>query len=211
VLNISSDDPMAVQVLELKSLSGSLENIKVFFEGPEFVQFSNILEGNNLQINMNVLEEKFGDHEGKIIVNQDEDRYVIPFLLHFTEGSVSVSQNNGKLNFGIFHPESWTFAKISVTNSKDGSTDTISATPAKTASVNIYENGEYWVEAKIRVGEDSFDAFNIIEVNSVMSGSSKPFELFDLPEKQMGIIIVIVVIVGLVGLKITKKPKSIQI
>jgi hypothetical protein len=44
-----------------------------------------------------------------------------------------------------------------------------------------------------------------------MSGSSKPFELFDLPEKQMGIIIVIVVIVGIVGLKITKKPKSIQI
>jgi minor extracellular serine protease Vpr len=82
------------------------------------------LEGNNLQIRMNALEEKFGDYEGKIIVNQNEDRYVIPFLLHFTEGAISVSQENGKLNFEIFHPESWSFAKISVTNSKDGSTDT---------------------------------------------------------------------------------------
>ncbi len=211
VLNISSDDPTIVQVLELKSLRGSLENIEVSFEGPEFIQFSNVLEGNNLQIRINALEGKFGDYEGKIIVNQNEDRYVIPFLLHFTEGSISVLQDNGKLNFGIYHPEPWTFAKISVTNSKDGSTDITSSTPTKTASVNVYENGEYWVEAKIRVGEETFDAFNIIEVNSVMSGSSKPFGLFDLPEKQVGIIIAIVVIIGIVGLKITKKPKSIQI
>ena len=211
VLNISSDAPKAAQVLELKSLNGSLENIEISFEGPEFLQFSNVLEGNNLQIRINALEEKFGDHEGKIIVNQNEDRYVIPFLLHFTEGSISVSQENGKLNFEIFHPESWSFAKISVTNSKDGSTDTTSATPGQIVSMNVYENGEYWVESKIRVGEESLDAFNIIEVNSVLAGSSKPFELFDLPEKQIGIIVVIVVIVGLVGLQISKKPKSIRI
>jgi len=211
VLNISSDFPKAIQVLEVKSLNGSLENIEVFFEGPEFIQFSNVLEGNNLQIRINALEEKFGDYEGKIIVNQNEDRYVIPFLIHFTEGSISVSQENGKLNFEIFHPESWSFAKISVTNSKDGSTDTTSATPDQTASMNVYENGEYWVESKIRVGEESFDAFNIIEVDSVLAGSSKPFELFDLPEKQIGIIVVIVVIVGLMGLQISKKSKSIQI
>jgi len=211
VLNISSDAPKAAQVLELKSLNGSLENIEISFEGPEFLQFSNVLEGNNLQIRINALEEKFGDHEGKIIVNQNEDRYVIPFLLHFTEGSISVSQENGKLNFEIFHPESWSFAKISVTNSKDGSTDTTSATPGQIVSMNVYENGEYWVESKIRVGEESFDAFNIIEVNSVLAGSSKPFELFDLPEKQIGIIVVIVVIVGLVGLQISKKSKSIRI
>ena len=211
VLNISSDAPKAIQVFELKSLNGSLENIEISFEGPEFIQFSNILEGNNLQISINALEEKFGDYEGKIIVNQNEDRYVIPFLLHFTEGSISVSQENGKLNFEIFHPESWSFAKISVTNSKDGSTDTTSATPGQIVSMNVYENGEYWVESKIRVGEESLDAFNIIEVNSVLAGSSKPFELFDLPEKQIGIIVVIVVIVGLVGLQISKKPKSIRI
>jgi minor extracellular serine protease Vpr len=211
VLNISSDTPKAVQVFELKSLNGSLENIEISFEGPEFIQFSNVLEGNNLQVRMNALEEKFGDYEGRMVVNQNEDMYVIPFLLHFTEGSISVSQENGKLNFEIFHPESWSFAKISVTNSKDGSTDTTSTTPGQTASMNVYENGEHWVESKIRVGEKSFDAFNIIEVDSVLAGSSKPFELFDLPEKQIGIIVVIVVVVGLVGLQISKKPKSIQI
>ena len=211
VLNISSDDPIGEQVLELKSLKGSLENIEITFEGPDIIQFSNVLEGNNLLVKVRMLGEEFGDYEGKIKVNQDDDRYVIPFLLHFTEGSVLVSQEDGKLNFGIYHPEPWTFAKISVTNSKDRSTDTTSATPSKIASLNVYENGEYWVEAKIRVGEESFDAFEIIEVNSVLAGSSKPFELFDLPEKQMGIIAVIAVIVGLVGLKFTRTVKSIGV
>ena len=211
VLTISSDDPIGEKVLKLRSLKGSLENIEITFEGPDIIQFSNVIEGNNLQVKMRMLGEEFGDYEGRIKVNQNDDRYVIPFLLHFTEGSVSVSQEDGKLNFGIYHPEPWTFAKISVTNSKDGSTDTTSATPSKIASVNVYENGEYWVEAKIRVGEESFDAFEIIEVNSVLAGSSKPFELFDLPEKQIGIIAVITVIVGLVGLKFTRTAKSIGV
>jgi len=211
VLTISSDDPFGEKVLKLRSLKGSLENIEIAFEGPDIIQFSNVIEGNNLQVKMRMLGEEFGDYEGRIKVNQNDDRYVIPFLLHFTEGSVSVSQEDGKLNFEIYHPEPWTFAKISVTNSKDGSTDTISATPSKIASVNVYENGEYWVEAKIRVGEESFDAFEIIEVNSVLADSSKPFELFDLPEKQIGIISVITVIVGLIGLKFTRTAKSIGV
>ena len=211
VLNVSSDNPNGDQVLDLKSLISSLENIQVTAEGPDFIQISNVLEGNKLQIRIKVLGNEFGDYEGKIVVKQNEDRYVIPFLLHFTEGSVTTSQENGKLNFRIFHPENWTYAKISVTNSKDGSVDIVSALPSKSGSMNVYENGEYWVEAKIRVGEESFNAFEIIEVNSVVPGSSKPFEIFDLPEKQIGIIVVIMVIVGLIGLGFNRKPKSIQV
>ena len=210
VLNISSDNPIGEQKFELKSLEDSLSNIEVSFEGPDFIQFSNILEGNNLQIRMNIQGEQFGDYEGKIIVNQNDDMYVIPFLLHFTEGSVSVSQENGKLNFGIYHPKQWDFAKISVINSRDGSTDITSATPIKTASIDVYENGEFWIEAKIKVGEESFDAFNIINVDSVLAGSSKPFDFYDLPEKQIGIIAVIVVIVGLVGLGFSRNQKATQ-
>ena len=77
--------------------------------------------------------------------------------------------------------------------------------------MNVYENGEYWVEAKIRVEDESFDAFNIIEVNSVLPGASKPLEFFDLPEKQIGIIIAIMLIVGFIGLKISKEKKSIRV
>jgi minor extracellular serine protease Vpr len=211
VQNISSDYPMGEQILELKSLSGSLENIEVFFEGPEFIQFSNVLDGNKLQIRWNAIENNFGDYEGKIFLNQNDDDYKIPFLIHFTEGAVSVSQEKGNLSFGISYPEIWTFAKILVINSKDGSRDTASITPTKNETIKVYENGEYWIESKIIVDGKSYDAFNKIEVNSVVPGTSKPFELFDFPEKQIGIILVIMLIVGIIGLKITRKQKSIQV
>ncbi|MFB5607665.1 MAG: peptidase S8, partial [Candidatus Nitrosomaritimum yanchengensis] len=148
--------------------------------------------------------EEFGDYEGRIIVNQNEDRYIIPFLIHYTEASIVTSQQSGELSFEINHPEQWNFAKISVINSRDGSIEKISANPGKLTVIDVYQNGVYWVEADIRVGEESFEAFNVIEVDSVLPGTTKPFDWFNLPQKQIGIIAVIVVIIGLVGLKISR-------
>ena len=64
-------------------------------------------------------------------MNHDDIKYVIPFLIHYTEGSIYVNQKDDKLNFTIYHPEHWNFAKISVTNSKDRKTETITNTPKK--------------------------------------------------------------------------------
>ncbi len=211
ILNISPDFPMKEQMLELKSLENSLDNIKILFEGPDIFQFSYLIEENILQIRVKALEEKFGDYEARIILNQNNNEYVIPFLIHYTEGSVSVSQENGLLKFQIHNPDSWNFAKISVTNSNDGSTEIITATPEKKASMNVYENGQYWIEAKIRVDNNSFDAFDVIEVISVEEGISKPLEFFDIPEKQVGIVMIIVVIIAVVGLKISRMKKPIEV
>ena len=124
--------------------------------------------------------------------------------MHYTQASVSTSQNEGKLSFEIYHPEQWSFAKISVTNSKDGSTETISTNPGKVSTMNVYENGEYWIQTSLRTEEDSFDAFDVIEVNSVLPGTTKPFDWFGLPEKQIGVIAIVVIVMGLVGLKISR-------
>ncbi|MCH2404916.1 MAG: S8 family serine peptidase, partial [Nitrosopumilus sp.] len=124
VVNVSSDNLIAEKQFELKLIDSTLDNFDVKFEGPEFIKFESFLEDDALQIKMNITEENFGDHEGKIIVNHDDTRYVILFLLHYTQGSISVNQQNQKLFFDIYHPEEWSFAKISVTNSKDGRTDT---------------------------------------------------------------------------------------
>ena len=204
VMNLSSDEPMGERIFELKSFKNSLENIDISFEGPEFIEFTSFLEGSNLKIRMTTLEKEFGDYEGRIIVNQNEDRYVIPFLLRYTEASIMTSQQNGKLNFEINHPEQWDFAKISVINSKDGSIDNISTNPDKLTTLDVYQNGEYWIQADVRVGEESFEAFNVIKVDSVLPGVSKPFDWFNLPQKQIGIIAVIVIVIGLVGLKISR-------
>jgi minor extracellular serine protease Vpr len=207
VINVSSDDLIAEKQFEIKLIDGTLDNLDVKFVGPEFVKFESFLEGNTLQIKMNMTEENFGDHEGKIIINHDDTRYVIPFLLHYTSGSVSVNQQNQKLFFDIYHPEEWSFAKISVINSKDGKTDTTTTTPNRMASIEIYENTEYWIDAKIRVEGNTTNAFNTIVISSLPENLHRS-EIIDIPEKQIGIIAGIVTIIGIIGL--IKRKQSMQ-
>src|SRR3990167_7486185 len=183
VINLSSDNPTAQKQLELKLLEGTLENLEVKFEGPEFIQFAHILEGNNLLIKIKILGQNYGEHEGKIIVNHDEIKYVIPFLIHYTEGS------------------------ISVINSKDGKTETITATPERDASIRVNEDGEYWIDTKIKVDGKTFDAYNTIEVNSINEDQNE-FELLDIPEKQIVIVSGIAIIVGIVGVIAIRKTSA---
>ena len=199
VVNVSSDNLIVEKQLKLKLIESTLDNFDVKFEGPEFIKFSYLLEDNTLQIKMNMSEENFGDHEGKIIVNHDDTRYVVPFLLHYTPGSISVNQQNQKLFFDIYHPEEWSFAKISVTNSKDGKIDTTTTTPNKKVSIEIYENAEYWIDAKIRVNGNTSNAFNTVEISSLPENSYR-IDTIDIPEKQIGIIAGIVIIIGIIGL-----------
>jgi len=199
VVNVSSDKLVAEQQFELKLIKGTLDNLEVKFEGPEFIKFAYFLEANTLRIKMNMVEENFGDHEGKIIIKHENTRYVIPFLLHYTPGSVSVTQQNQKLFFEINHPKKWIFAKISIINSKDGKTETVTATPFKKASVEINENAEYWIDAKIRVGENSSNAYNTIVVSS-LSENHNGLDIIDIPKKQISIIAGIVVVIGIIGL-----------
>ena len=207
VINLSSDNPTAQKQLELKLLEGTLENLEVKFEGPEFIQFTHSLEENNLLIKIKILGQNYGEHEGKIIVNHDDIKYVIPFLIHYTEGSISVNQKDDKLNFTIYHPEQWNFAKISVINSKDGKTETITATPERDASIRVNENSEYWIDAKIKVDGKTFDAYNTIEINSINEDQNE-FELLDIPEKQIVIVSGIIIIVGIVGVIAIRKTSA---
>ena len=206
VINTSSDSPTVEKQLKLKLIEGTLDDLAIKIKGPEFVKFAHILEGNMLKIKMNVIEKKFGDHEGKIIINHNNIRYIVPFLLHHTPGSISVNQQNQELFFEINHPEEWSFAKISVTNSKDGETNTTTTTPDKKASIEIYENAEYWIEANIRSNENTTSAFNTIKINSLPENLKK-MEIVNIPEQQIGLIIVMIIIIGIFGL-IKKKQFS---
>ena len=204
VVNLSPNQPIIEKQLELKLIQGTLEKIDVKFEGPEFIEFTHNLKNNNLQIGLSVVGEKYGEHEGKILINHEKIQYTIPILIHYTEGSISAYQENEKLFFEINHPDKWSFAKITVTNSKNGNTHTTTATPDKKTSLEIYENGEYWIDAKIRVDENTSNAFYTIEITSL----SEKIELMDVPEKQIILIILIIIIIGSIGLAIRKQ--SIQ-
>ncbi len=199
VASVSIDDTVVQQNFELKLLDGTMDGIEINFEGPEFIEFSYVLDGNNLQITINVSGDNYGDHEGKLIINHQNTKYTIPYLLHYTQGSVFVNQQDQKLFFEINHPQEWSFAKISVINSKDGKVDTTTTNPDKKSSIKIYENAVYWIDAKIRVNGTTFDAYNTIQITTLDENPNR-FEIIDIPEKQIGIIAGIVVIVGVIGL-----------
>ena len=199
VASVSLDEKVTQKQFELKLLDGTLDEIDVKFDGPEFIGFSNFIEANTLQIKLSVTGEDFGDHEGKIIINHQDTKYTIPFLLHYTQSSISVNQQNQKLFFEINHPQEWSFAKISVINSRDGKVDTTTIMPEKNSSIEIYENSLYWIDAKIRVNGTSFDAFNTIKITTLDENPNR-FEIIDIPEKQIGIIAGIVILVGVIGL-----------
>ena len=199
VATVSSDDLIAEQKFELKLIDGTLDDLDVKFVGPEFILFSHFLEANTLNVKMKMNEENFGDHEGKLIIHHQNSKYTIPFLIHYTPGSISVTQQDNKLLFDVYHPEEWSFVKISVTNSKDMKTDTTTLLPSKDAEIQIYENAEYWIDAKIRVNGTTSDAFNTITITTLDENQSR-FDFIDIPERQMGIIAGILIIVGIVGL-----------
>ncbi len=206
VVNVSSDDLIAEKQFKLKLIEGTLDNLDVKFIGPEFIKFSHSLNDNILEIKISITDKNFGDHEGKIIVNHEDMKYVIPFLLHYTEGSISINQQNQKLFFEINHPEEWSFAKISVTNSKDGKREATTITPNKKAFIEIYENAEYWIDAKIRVNGNTTDAFNTIQISSLSENGNR-LEIIEIPEKQIGIIALFVLTIGIFGL--IKRKQSI--
>ena len=200
VINTSIDNKIVEKSLELKPIEGaSLENLDVKFIAPEFIKFTYFLEDNKLQVKMNINGENYGDHEGRMIIMHENVRHTVPFWLHYSEGSISTNQQNNKLLFEIRHPEEWSFAKISVTNSKDGKTYTTTTTPKREASIEIYENSEYWIDAKIRVNENTTNVFDTIKINSLPPESNR-LDVIDIPEKQLALIALIVGVVGVIGI-----------
>jgi len=200
VINLSPNQLSIEKQLEIKLIEGELGKINVKFEGPEFIEFTHNIKNNNLLMELNIIGEKFGEHEGKIFINHEKIQYTIPVLIHYTEGSISAYEENEKIFFEINHPDKWSSAKITVTNSKNGNTYSITATPDKKTSLEIYENGEYWIDAKIRVDENISNAFHTIKITSL----PEEMKLMNIPEKQIILVISAIIIIGTAGLFIRK-------
>ena len=200
VINLSPNQLSIEKQLEIKLIEGELGKINVKFEGPEFIEFTHNIKNNNLLMELNIIGEKFGEHEGKIFINHEKIQYTIPVLIHYTEGSISAYEENEKIFFEINHPDKWSSAKITVTNSKNGNTYSITATPDKKTSLEIYENGEYWIDAKIRVDENISNAFDTIKITSL----PEEMKLTNIPEKQIILVISAIIIIGTAGLFIRK-------
>ena len=198
VANISSFEPVVQYELRLKPLHGTLEGMAVSFEGPEFIELADTLDGDSLTIRLEAGGDSYGDHEAKININHKGIKYTVPVLIHYTEAMIDAAMQDGRMVFKVGHPEKWSFAKITVTNSLNGKTQVTTATPGNGATVNIHENAKYWIEADVRVGKHTHDAFDVIVVDS-LAGKDGSTILVDIPGRQIGIIAGIVLLVGVAG------------
>jgi len=203
--NLSTDKQIEEKFLELKSIDASLENIEINFEKNDFVDLNYNLDGDYLQITASLKKEFFGKNETWVSINHEGISYFIPIIVNITKGSVSVNEDEGKLNFKVTNPKEWSYAKFSAKNTENGKIYSTSSVPGKNTSINIYEPGQYWIESKIRSNKTTYDAYETILVEFPASKDNFYFlELIDIPSKSLLIVLIFAVIMAVIGLKIGK-------
>ncbi len=203
IFHLSTEKPAENSNLKLSTMEGNLNEVKVRFVGPEVVNFGFQQNGNTLQTTILVPEDVFGEFQGVIIIEDEKTEYHVPVIIHKTEGSVSVVEENGELDFIISNPDGWSYAKISVINKDSGKTYTTSVTPKKDSSISVTDSGEYWIIANVNVDKKTIDVYDTVNVKTPSSNNNFNFLYFlDIPERPVIIVLVVVIIISLVGLKL---------
>lgn len=204
IFNLSTKNPDQTHALKLKSLDGDLPSLDIAFElRDDEIKFDYYFENEYLNIQAKLVKEKIGDFEGVLIISDKKTNYRIPILIHITEGGMNITETNGELSFELVHPESWSYAKISVTNKDSGKTYKISKTPTKDSTLAIYEAGEYWIETHMTTKGGVESMYGVIVVNN--PSTSKGFDIFDsigITPKPLLIISVIIGVMIVMGIKL---------
>lgn len=188
--------------LDLDTIDHTKPNPKVDISFDDTIaKFDHWIDGSSLYIKANVIQNKTGQYQGSIIIS---DRVVhhVPILLRVADGTVTVSDNKGKLGFGINSQKDWSYAKIFVYNDDNRLVDSVSITPARPESITVHNSGNYWIQAEAKTGNDTSLLYNTITVASA-SNSITPD--IGIPQQQIMILVGIGAILGIVGLVIRRK------
>ena len=199
VTSVSPDRTTSEHRIEMMPIDGVLGDLSVKFEGPESIKLDHFMDGNILHAKVGMAGSDFGDHEGRLIVSHGQTRYSVPILIHHTQGSVSVTHEDQSLLFEVRHPDQWDFAKISVINGMDGRMRTVTATPDRDASIEIYRNTEYWIDTTIVSDWNVSEAYETVTVDWLAEERDGP-EPIDISARHLGIIAAIAAMVGTAGM-----------
>src|SRR5574338_331383 len=204
VFNLSLENPTDTKSLHLKSLQGKTDPLKIEISTDEqSIKFDHFIESDRLNIKTTITEQRLGDFEGLLTINDSATLYHVPILIHITKGTINANEKEGRLSFNLIYPENWTYAKISLTNKETEKTLITSITPIKNSTLKVYDAGEYWIEAQITTNNTIDNAYGTIIVNKPSEKSG--FELLEtssIPPKQMLLISGILLTVAIIGIKI---------
>lgn len=194
-----------IQTKHLKINGIDRESMSIRFEESGIADFDFDLEDENLVINAKLTEQSLGDFESRIIISHNEIDYHIPIIVRVSEGAITINEDGGKLGVDISSPSSWSYAKISVINQETGKTFTDSIVPDKNSELTVYEPGEYWIEAKIKDGDKTLNAYATIQVEKIERSEKNLANTLNLPEKPILIIAAIMIVTAIVGLSIRRR------
>jgi minor extracellular serine protease Vpr len=203
--NLSPEKKTHSQFLNIKSIDGNVENLKISFIGNENIEYDYKIENGGINVTATLDEEFFGQIQDKAFIHYDGIVYNIPIISHITRGAIQVNEQNGEMRFEVLSSDDWTYAKISVSDKNSRIVDTTSVTPSKDGKITIYEPGLYWVEAQVRVDGETFEIYETANVESAAQNNPLEFlNILNIPERPILIIFGALVIIALVGLKIRK-------
>jgi len=203
IFDLSPANQIQTKHLKINGIDG--ESMSIRFEESGIADFDYDLEDENLVINAKLTEQSLGEFESRIIINHNEIDYHIPIIVRVSEGAITVNEDGGKLGIDISSPSTWSYAKISIINQETGKTFTDSIVPGKNSELTVYEPGEYWIEAKIKDGDKSLNAYATIQVEKIEHDEKNLANTLNLPEKPILIIAAIMIVTTIVGLSIRRR------
>ncbi|MBM2851849.1 MAG: peptidase [Candidatus Nitrosotenuis sp.] len=205
IFDLSPYAKTQTSLLQLKTINGEAPTVKVDFKiNTDAVNFDYSLDGNRLYIISKLSKEITGEYQGMITIDGGIIQYHVPILVRIGTSSVGVITDDGKLDFRVYSNDIWTYAKITVYNDDYNLIDTTSITPTKNAPVFIRESGQYWIEANIKDGNNTINAYNTIFVESPIKDQID-FSTIGIPQRQLLVIIGIIVTIATAGMIIKKK------
>ena len=203
IFDLSPANQIQTKHLKINGING--ESMSIRFEESHIVDFDYDLEDENLVINAKLTEQSLGKFESRIIINHNEIDYHIPIIVRVSEGAIIINEDGGKLGIDISSPSSWSYAKISIINQETGKTFTDSIVPGKNSELTVYEQGEYWIEAKIKGDDKTLSAYATIQVEKIEHSEKNLANTLNLPEKPILIIAAIMIVTAIVGLSIRRR------
>ena len=203
VASVTPEDSVHVVPIHLQPLNGRLGEITIEYDAPA-MNISHSVDGEMLLLEIG--SDAQGDaSEGRVIIVHDGVRHTIPVLLYHTAGTVSATQDGGRLGFEVSHPDGWSFAKITLA-SRNGDLHHVSATPSQIPHIDVYENGLYYVQADIVTKSRGSSAYDYVLVNSVPDDRVRPLDAPDMPWRQLAVVAAIAGTVAAAGVIIYLTP-----
>lgn len=207
VFNLSFDNQTQTKALHVRALDGSaIPQLKASFSSNESSLGFDYSQSNDvLSVKISDSAKKSGDYDGFLTLTDPRTTYRIPVVIHVTRGTLLVEQKNGTLYFSLDYPDSWSYAKISLTEADTGMTTSTSITPQDTGFLPVYEKGQYWVLAQVTDSNKTDEAYQTVLVSQVSQRNILDLQDIGIPTKQAVIISGIIVVTTIVGVAARRK------